>query len=196
MIKVDEVVIVEGKYDKIKLSSVIDGVIIETNGFGIFKDKGTKELIRTLAQKQGVIILTDSDSAGFKIRNYVKNIVKTDKIKHAYIPEIYGREKRKAAPSAEGMLGVEGVSVEVLEQALLAAGIKSQAKSGQKEITKLDLYEDGLFGKQDSREKRTALLWQLGLPAGISANMMPRVLNALLTWDEYHVAVMRLKTNG
>ena len=152
MIKIDRVVIVEGRYDKIKLSSVIDGIIIETDGFGIFNNKEKQKLIRKLAETKGLLILTDSDSAGFKIRSFIRGIVPAEYIKHAYIPDIFGKEKRKTEPSKEGKLGVEGVKVPVIIEALEKAGVlcEKTKKSERREITKLDLYEDGLSGKENS----------------------------------------------
>ena len=123
MIKIDEIVVVEGKYDKIRLSSVVDATIITTDGFGIFKNKEKQKLIRKLAQERGILILTDSDNAGFMIRSFLKGIVDNSKIRHAYIPDLYGKEKRKSSPSAEGKLGVEGMSEQVLRQSLDKAGI-------------------------------------------------------------------------
>lgn len=193
MIKVDEVIVVEGKYDKIKLSSFIDGVIIETNGFGVFKDRETKELIRKLAKKKGIIVLTDSDTAGFKIRNYVKNIAGTDRVKHAYIPDILGKESRKRAPSAENKLGVEGVPRESIEKALQLAQAVVPQEQGESTITKYDLYEDGLYGGAGSREMRSMLLRELDLPQHLSANMMPQVLSCLLTKEEYQKLIVKIK---
>ena len=194
MIRVDEVIVVEGKYDKIKLSSFIDGVIIETNGFGVFKDRETKELIRKLAMKKGIIVLTDSDAAGFKIRNYVKNIAGTDRVKHAYIPDILGKESRKRVASAENKLGVEGMPREAIEKALHTAQAVVTQEQGESAITKIDLYEDGLYGGEGSREMRSALLRELGLPQHLSANMMPQVLNCLMTKAEYKELISKVKS--
>ena len=141
MIKIDRVVIVEGRYDKIKLSSVIDGIIIETDGFGIFNNKEKQKLIRKLAETKGLLILTDSDSAGFKIRSFIRGIVPAEQIKHAYIPDIFGKEKRKTEPSKEGKLGVEGVNIQIIMDALEKAGVlcEESEKTERREITKLDL---------------------------------------------------------
>lgn len=197
MIKIDRVVIVEGKYDKIKLNSILDAVIIETDGFGIFNDKEKQKLIRRLAETKGILILTDSDSAGFKIRSFIRGIVPADQIKHAYIPDIFGKEKRKAEPSKEGKLGVEGVKISVITEALEKAGVFcEETESIQKrEITKLDLYEDGLSGKPDSDALRKKLLKQLDLPERLTSNALLQVLNTFLTYEEYKSCVKEIK-NG
>ena len=148
MIKLEQAVIVEGRYDKIKLSSIIDGLIIETDGFGIFKDKEKQRLIRRLAEEKGIIIMTDSDSAGFKIRSFLGGSIPADRITHVYIPDIFGKEKRKTEPSKEGKLGVEGVPKKIILEALGKAGVTcSEIKTGSnREITNVDLYELGLSG--------------------------------------------------
>lgn len=190
MIKVKEAVIVEGKYDKIKLSSLIDGLIIETNGFQIFKDKEQMAFIRKLADTRGIIVLTDSDSAGFLIRHYLAGAIEPEKIKHAYIPDILGKEKRKAKPSKEGKLGVEGVPAQIIRDALKRAGAgldTRQASAGKpaKKITKADLYLAGLSGTRDSAQKRRALLKMLSLPEHLSANSLTQVLNDIMDYDEF-----------
>lgn len=187
MIKVDRIIIVEGKYDKIKLSSMIDGIIIETEGFGIFKDKDKQKLIRKLAESKGIVILTDSDSAGFVIRNFITSIVPKEYITNVYIPDIYGKEKRKESASKEGKLGVEGVSVEILKDAFNKAGIGiSQSKATEKKkITLNDFFDDGLTGGAESKKKRTALLKSLDLPERMSTKAMLDILNTFITYDEY-----------
>lgn len=193
MIKLKQAVIVEGKYDKIKLGSILDAVIITTDGFGIFKDKEKTELIRSLAQTCGVIILTDSDSAGFKIRNHIKGCVKDGKVVNVFIPEIAGKEKRKEKPSAEGLLGVEGVSREVLEKALNDAGII--AESCDKKAGFLDnarLMDDGLIGKENSAAKRRKLLYNLNLPALLNTKAMTEVINCLYTEEDYIKALSHI----
>ncbi len=197
MIKIDRVVIVEGRYDKIKLSSVIDGIIIETDGFGIFNNKEKQKLIRKLAETKGLLILTDSDSAGFKIRSFIRGIVPAEQIKHAYIPDVFGKEKRKTEPSKEGKLGVEGVKVQVIIDALEKAGVfcEETEKTERREITKLDLYEDGLSGKPDSDALRKKLLKHLDLPERLTSNALVQVLNTFLTFEEYKKAVEDI-TNG
>lgn len=195
MIKIDRAVIVEGRYDKIKLSSILDAVIIETEGFGIFNNKEKQKLIRKLADTKGILILTDSDSAGFKIRSFIKSIVPAEKIKHAYIPDIFGKEKRKTEPSKEGKLGVEGVKKELIIDALQKAGVfcEETEEQNKREITKLDLYEDGLSGRTDSDALRKKLLLHLDLPERLTSNALVQILNTFLTYDEYKKAVEEIK---
>lgn len=187
MIKIDKVIIVEGRYDKIKLSSMIDGIIIETEGFGIFKDKDKQKLIRKLAETKGIAILTDSDSAGFVIRNFITSIVPKEYITNVYIPDIYGKEKRKDSPSKEGKLGVEGISAEILKEAFKKAGIGvSQSETNErKRITLNDFFDDGLTGDTQSKRKRTDLLKKLDLPERMSTKAMLDILNTFITYDEY-----------
>ncbi len=187
MIKVEQIVIVEGKYDRIKLSSLIDGIIIETEGFGIFKDKEKQKLIRKLAEKKGIAVLTDSDSAGFVIRNFIASIVPKEYITNVYIPDIYGKEKRKETASKEGKLGVEGVSIEILKDAFNKAGIGvSDSEAHEiKTITLNDFYDDGLTGGAESKRKRTALLKKLDLPERMSTKAMLDILNTFISYDEY-----------
>ena len=199
MIKIKEVIIVEGKYDKIKLSSIIDGTIIETHGFGIFKDKKQLKLIRSLAETNGLLIITDSDAAGFVIRNYLKGSVPKDKIKHAYIPDIYGQEKRKTKASKEGKIGVEGVPKEVILEAIRKAGISFQDVDNdiesKRKITKMDLFATGLSGRNDSAQNRKALIKHLGLPEHITTNSLIDVLNCMMDYEEYIKIINKLKIN-
>ncbi len=185
---VKEAIIVEGTYDQIKLSGFLDAVIIKTNGFTIFKDKEKIETIKTLAKKTGIVILTDSDSAGFKIRNFVKQSVADGVVKHAYIPDICGKEKRKAEPSKEGLLGVEGINSDIILEALKVAGCEIDGKSDNKLnsriIQKSDLFLLGLSGKEESSKKRSTLCTALGLPSKISANMLVSVLNKLMSYEQ------------
>ena len=186
MINIEQAVIVEGKYDKIKLSSVINGVIICTDGFHIFKDKEKMKLIRHYAEKKGIIILTDSDAAGFKIRNYLKGSVGGNII-NVYIPDIFGKERRKAEPSKEGKLGVEGMPPEVLVEALRRAGatFEDGADIPQRAgLTKADLLEKGLIGP-DSAARRAALQQRLGLPSRLTANGLLEALDLLLPREEF-----------
>jgi ribonuclease M5 len=187
LIKVKEAVIVEGKYDKIKLSSIIDGLIIETNGFQIFKDKKQMNMIRKLADKRGILVLTDSDSAGFIIRNYLSGSISADKVKHAYIPDIFGKEKRKEKPSKEGKLGVEGVPVSEIEKALKRAGVtcETEEKKAERKINKTDLYIMGLSGGPNSALKRKELLKKLSLPEHLAANSLVEVLNSMMSYNEF-----------
>lgn len=186
MIKLKQAVIVEGKYDKIKLSRIIDAPIIQTDGFGIFKDKELQSLIRILAKTNGIVVLTDSDSAGFKIRSFIGSTVAQQDIIHAYIPDIFGKERRKTEPSKEGKLGVEGVPEKVIMQALENAGVFCEEKPGDKRmITKLDLYEYGFAGRADSAVKRRELLKYYSLPSRLSANALVKVLNCITNYDDF-----------
>lgn len=187
MLRVKQVVIVEGKYDKIKLSSVIDGVIIPTNGFNVFKNRETLELIRYFAKTSGIIILTDSDAAGFKIRSFLKGAVGKGEIVNVYVPDIFGKEKRKTLPSKEGKLGVEGMEKAVLLEAFRKAGIIAEedgGQSGREPITKLDLYECGLSGGKNSSAMRKKLLAELKLPELLTASGMVSILNTMMSRQE------------
>ncbi len=186
MIKIKQAVIVEGKYDKIKLSGIIDAPIIQTDGFSIFKDKELQKLIKLLAEKRGILVLTDSDSAGFKIRSFIGSTVNQKDIYHAYIPDIFGKERRKTEPSKEGKLGVEGVSEEVIMQALANAGVLYEnTVEPERPITKLDLYEHGFTGGEDSSTKRALLLKYYQLPERLSANSLVKVLNSITTYEQF-----------
>ena len=195
MIKVDRIIVVEGKYDKIKLSSIIDGVIIETDGFGIFKNKDKQKLLRKLAEKKGLLILTDSDSAGFMIRSFVSSIVPNEYITNAYIPDIFGKEKRKDAASKEGKLGVEGVPVQIIVQSLERAGVGycDSESSSRRYVTNIDLFEDGLNGSGDSKKRRLQLLKYLDLPERLNSKAMLEVINSIMTYEEYKYAVENCK---
>lgn len=188
MHSVKEVILVEGRYDKNTLSQVVDAVILETAGFGIFHDEAKRRLIRTLAGTRGLIVLTDSDAAGFLIRNHIKGIVPPELLKHAYIPDLYGKERRKAAPSKEGKLGVEGMSPEVLLEALRRAGatLDDEEAAGRGRIGKADLYARGLSGREGSREKRLSLMKKLDLPERMSSDALLDVLNALMDRDAFY----------
>lgn len=194
MIKLKQAVIVEGKYDKIKLDSIIDTLIIETDGFQIFKDREKLDFIRKLAKTRGVIVMTDSDSAGFMIRSHIGGAVSEGEIINVYIPEIAGREKRKTKDSADGLLGVEGVSEQVIMSALAAAVVTAAQDEPQcRRVTKSDLYDDGLYGGTNSRLLREKLLQSLGLPRRISANVLPRAIEHLVTYEQYKDAVEKIK---
>lgn len=194
MIKVDKVIIVEGKYDKIKLNSILDAVIIATNGFEIFKDKEKQKLIRDLAIKKGLVILTDSDSAGFKIRSFIGGSIPNEYITHVYIPDIYGKEKRKDIASKEGKLGVEGIPKDILLEALEKAGVTcSQTKEKSKQITTIDFYEDGISGGKNSKELRQKLLVELGLPTRLSTNALLNIINVFCSYEEYKEAIEAVK---
>lgn len=185
MIHLRGAVVVEGKYDKIKLSHIVDCPIITTDGFGVFKSEETKTLLRWYAKNGGIIILTDSDAAGFKIRGYIKGIVSQGDVRNVYIPDVFGKEKRKLKPSAEGKLGVEGVSEKVIYEAFERAGLIGEPKKEGEKITRADLYEDGLFGGNESSRKRSELLKRLDLPENLSTSGLLDILNSSMTLEEY-----------
>ena len=182
MLKIKEAIIVEGKYDKIKLSQIVDGIIISVNGFNIFKDTGKQKLLRKLAVTQGIIILTDSDRAGFLIRNFICGIVDNRNIKHAYIPQTKGVEKRKNAPSKDGFLGVEGINDSVILKSIKMAA--TEQKNKKTYITKADFFGLGLIGKENSKSKREKLIKILDLPSGLSANALIEILNYAYSEEE------------
>lgn len=187
MIRVREAVVVEGRYDKAKLSGLMEGTILETRGFQIFKDRERMELIRRLAETRGVIVLTDSDGAGFLIRSRLSQCLPPEQVKHAYIPDVFGKERRKAQPSKEGKLGVEGMTPEVLAECLRRAGATLEDQPERHPtggLTKADLYELGLSGREDSGERRKALQKKLGLPERLSANGLLQALNGLYSREE------------
>lgn len=194
MIKIKEAIVVEGRYDKNTLSQIVDATVFETNGFGIFKDTQKMDLLRRVAEKRGLIVFTDSDGAGFVIRNRIKSCVPAAYLKHAYIPDIYGKERRKAAPGKEGKLGVEGMTREVIYDALRRSGatIEGENLPPAAAITKQDLMELGLSGGKDSSAKRQALLKKLNLPEHMSANAMLQALNVLYSRDELFDLVKHL----
>ncbi len=185
--------IVEGKYDKIKLSSIIDGTIIVTNGFGIFKDKEKMELIRYYARTTGIVILTDSDSAGRRIRGYIRGAVNGGDIRNVFIPDIFGKEKRKEKPSAEGKLGVEGVDAKILLDAFDRAGITASESRQSEDISKLTLFELGLSGGRDSKSLRERLQRSLGLPSIMSVSSLIEVLNTMMSADELKRRISGIK---
>lgn len=192
MIKLEYPVIVEGKYDKITLENVIDATIIPTNGFSIFKDKDKCSMIRALAQKKGIIVLTDSDSAGNMIRAYIKKIAGDCKIINLYTPRISGKEKRKTQSGKEGILGVEGMDTDLLKELFSANGIDfSQRDAKGSKITKNDFYFLGLSGGQNSAEKRKELLKEIGLPENLSSSAMLDVINTLYTPEEFQEVIIK-----
>ena len=199
MIKIKEAIIVEGKYDKMKLSTIIDGLIIETNGFRIFKNKKKLNMLRDIAEKRGILILTDSDSAGFIIRNYISGALGKGNIKQAYIPDLYGKEKRKAKYSKEGKLGVEGISEDIIIEAIKRAGVNiensdesNNNEKNHRPISKLDFFKDGLSGGANSKENRLKLINYLNLPEQLSVNALIDVINTILNYDEYKDIVKKL----
>ena len=186
MVRIKEAIVVEGRYDKNTLSQIVDAPIFETNGFGIFKDKAQMKLLRQVAEKRGLIVFTDADGAGFVIRNHIKSAIPGQYLKHAYTPDILGKERRKAAPGKEGKLGVEGMRPEIIVDALKKAGatIAGEENALHHAITKQDLMELGLSGGADASAKRLLLLKRLGLPEHMSANAMLQALNLLYTKEE------------
>ena len=189
MIKIREAIVVEGRYDKNTLSQIVEAPILQTNGFGIMKDRQQLELLRCIAQKRGLIVFTDSDGAGFVIRNFLKGAIPAQYLKHAYIPDIPGKEKRKAAPGKEGKLGVEGMTPQIIEDCLRRSGATfddEEATEKVAQITKVDMFCMGLSGNPDSKTKRQALLKKLDLPEHMSSNALLQVLNLLYTKDEIY----------
>ena len=194
MVKIKEAIVVEGRYDKNTLSQIVDATILETSGFGIFKDKEQMSLLRRVAQKRGLVVFTDSDGAGFVIRNHIKSAIPAKFLKHAYIPDVYGKERRKTAPGKEGKLGVEGMKPEIIIDALRKAGatIEGESAEPRNQITKQDLMELGLSGWADASAKRLLLLKKLELPEHMSANAMLQALNLLYSLDELMELVREL----
>ena len=187
MVKITEAIVVEGKYDKNTLSQIVDAPIIQTDGFHIMKDKEQLDFLRTVAQIRGLIVFTDSDGAGFVIRNYLKGAIPSDQLKHAYIPDIPGKERRKSAPGKEGKLGVEGMTPEIILNALRNAGATIEGESQRENtstITKLDMIFMGLSGSPDSKAKRKALQKMLQLPEHMSSNALLQALNLIYTKDD------------
>lgn len=194
MVKIRQAIVVEGRYDKNTLAQIVDAPIFETSGFGIMKDKAQLSLLRRVARERGLIVFTDSDGGGFVIRNFLKGAIPGEYLFHAYIPDVYGKEKRKAAPGKEGKLGVEGMTPEVILNALKRSGaeivdIDAATKGG---ITKQDLCVLGLSGGKDSAQKRKNLLGKLELPEHMSANALLQALNIFYTLDELKEIVSQL----
>jgi len=188
VVKIKEAIVVEGRYDKNTLSQILDATILETSGFGIFKDKQQMKLLRQVAEKRGLIVFTDADGAGFVIRNHIKSAIPGKYLKHAYTPDIFGKERRKATAGKEGKLGVEGMRPEVILDALAKAGATIEGQTSVRsvgEITKMDLVELGLSGGQGSDLRRKALLKKLDLPERMSTNAMLQALNLLYRREEF-----------
>ena len=196
MVRLRQALVVEGRYDKNTLSQIVDAPIFVTNGFGIFKDREMLALLQTVAAKRGLIVLTDSDGAGLVIRNRLKSAIAPQFLLHAYTPDVYGKEKRKAAPGKEGKLGVEGMDPETLLNALRNAGAEflngdAAALPAREPITKADLYELGLSGRPDSHARQLALKKQLGLPENLSSNALLTALNCISTKQELEALLWR-----
>ena len=186
MIKLKQAVVVEGRYDKNTLSQLIDAPIFETNGFGVMKNKALLDFLRSVAEKRGLIILTDSDGAGFVIRNYLKGALPKDKVLHAYIPDICGKERRKEHPGKEGKLGVEGMRPEVLLQALKNAGAEAEKTNVPgRPITKTDLFLAGVSGGKESAKKRKMLQTELHLPEHLGSNAFLDAVNLMMSREEF-----------
>ena len=198
MLKIKEAIVVEGRYDKNTLAQIVDAPILETSGFGIMKDKQQLRLLRRVAQNRGLIIFTDSDGAGFVIRNYLKGAIEPKYLRHAYIPDIPGKEKRKASPGKEGKLGVDGMTPQIILDALRKAGatvLGEDVKRTAGNITKQDMMELGLSGGQNSSELRRKLMKKLDLPEHMSANALLQAVNLLYTLDELRELTMQLGEN-
>lgn len=182
MLKIKEAVIVEGRYDKIKLSNILDTLIVETNGFGIYKDKERLSFIKKLALQRGIVVLTDSDHSGFQIRSYISSGIPKDRIKHIYIPDIYGKEKRKAQPSKEGKLGVEGISEKLLLELFEKADISAQqCAENDDPVTSCDLFELGITGTPNAKANKKKLIKALDLPEHLSTNSLLSYINSSMT---------------
>ena len=197
MIKIKEAVIVEGKYDRMRLAALFDTAIIETGGFRVFNDGEKRAVIRELARTRGIILLTDSDGAGLLIRSFLKGAVPKGSVKQAYVPEIEGKERRKAAPSKQGLLGVEGMTDEIIINAVLRSGatVSGEGERAQSELTKADLYELGLSGRENSAELRRALLKRLGFPQYMTANALLSALRLIYTREELETLLLPINNN-
>lgn len=185
MLKINEAVIVEGRYDKLKLSNILDTLIIETNGFGIYKNKEKMKFIKKLALERGIIILTDSDHSGFQIRNFISAGIPKDCVRHIYIPDVFGKEKRKDKPSKEGKLGVEGMSEDLLLSLFERNHIKSQTVTNDNPVVNFDLYDLGFSGTENAKENKKKLLKALDLPEFLSTNSLLSYINSSMTKDEF-----------
>ena len=195
MLHLRQAIVVEGKYDKIRLESLVDAPILVTNGFQIYKDKEKAALLRTLGRQKGLLVLTDSDHAGFQLRGYIRSIAKDADIKQVYIPQIKGKERRKQKPGKENLLGVEGIDAQTLYTLLQNAGVsveKEAAGENARRITKLDFFEDGLSGGADAANRRALLLKRLGLPSYLTANALLEVINSMMTYEEYQTFIKQL----
>ncbi len=193
LLHLEQAIVVEGKYDKIKLSSIFDAVIVVTNGYRIFKDNEKAEILRFYARTTGIVIVTDSDSAGFKIRSHIKGIIPDGKIINVYVPDVFGKEKRKIKPSKEGKLGVEGLDQEVILKAFEQAGIVgTNPPANLTKITHTDLYELGLSGGADSASKRAVILREMGLPERMSTSALLEILNVSTGLEKLTEMTVRL----
>ena len=198
MVKIREAIVVEGKYDKNTLLQIVDATVFETSGFGIFRDRQQMDLLCNVARKCGLIVFTDADGAGLVIRNYLKSTIPSEFLKHAYTPDVFGKERRKITPGKEGKLGVEGMKPEVILEALRRAGATFDETQGctPGQITKQDLMDLGLSGGANAATKRSQLLLKLGFPANMSANSMLQALNLLYSLQELQQIVKTLENNN
>lgn len=194
--RVQEVIVVEGKYDAAKLAGIVDGLILPVGGFSVFSSDETKALLRRLGKERGLIILTDSDAAGFRIRAYINQIARGLSVKNAYVPACEGKERRKAKPSKEGLLGVEGIEAQQIRRALQAAGVCPAAQKKGRAITYTDLYDAGLSGGAGSAERRRAWLDAIGLPPRLSKKGLLEVLNGLYTYEEFMAVLPERRTGN
>lgn len=196
MLKLEQALLVEGKYDAARLANIVDGTILTTDGFRVFKDGALQKMLKRIAAAQGLIILTDSDAAGFKIRHFVTGLVGAENVLQAYVPAIHGKEARKAEPGKEGLLGIEGVDDELIVQGLttaLESGTTCQKQTAQsRPITYTDLYDWGISGTANSAENRRVLLRRLGLPPRLSKKELLQVLNTLYTYDALNAEIEKL----
>ena len=183
-LRIQQVIVVEGRYDAAAVNAVVDGLVLTTDGFAIYKDKETQVLLKELGKQRGVILFTDPDAAGFRIRNFLSNLIGEKNVRQAYVPAVYGKEARKSQPGKEGLLGVEGISAEILKKALLDAGASPAAERAGRAITYTDLYQWGLSGTAGSQEQRFEFLKKLGLPPRLSKKALCQVLNQLYTYEE------------
>lgn len=192
-LKLSQAIIVEGKYDKIKLSNLVDAFIIETNGFSVFKDKEKLSFIRRIANERGIIVLTDSDHAGFMIRNYISSGVPKDKIINLYIPDVYGKERRKTEPSKEGKLGVEGMSREILLKTLKSVNVEYSEGNNPNPVTNYDLFALELSGTPNAKQNKKKLLKKLDLPEFLSTNSLLSYINSSMTKEEFQKITEEIK---
>ena len=196
MLKLEQALLVEGKYDAARLANIVDGTILTTDGFRVFKDGALQKMLKRIAAAQGLIILTDSDAAGFKIRHFVTGLVGAENVLQAYVPAIHGKEARKAEPGKEGLLGVEGVNDQLILQGLttaLESRTTCQKQTAQsRSITYTDLYDWGISGTANSAENRRVLLYRLGLPPRLSKKELLQVLNTLYTYDALNAEIEKL----
>lgn len=195
MIKIQQAVIVEGRYDKIKLTNILDALIIETNGFQIFRDKEKKNFIKRLADERGIIVITDSDHSGFQIRNFVSMGIDKSKVHHIYIPDVFGKERRKAEPSKEGKLGVEGIDDTILINLFNSLDIAYSFEENRESVTNYDLFEAGLSGTPDAKKNKKAFLKKLNLPEFLSTNSLLSYINTSMTKEEF-ISIIKSLQNG